>query len=190
MASIEVLDYRKDGEVEARPVTGVNITERWPISFIGAAEVRSPPPSPSAEGDESQQLLDRWAEPIRRRRRLTYRSQTAASELIVAQIATHNPTENSVIAVSDAILLSRTTAWRATRSRSDGRGPGSRLMAEQVCSDAISLSTKTSPLRANTRGCIAISFNHNSVTLASEQRQASVLRTRASQPRPKSRSSR
>jgi len=42
MASIEVLDYRKDGEVEARPVTGVNITGRWPISFIGAAEVRSP----------------------------------------------------------------------------------------------------------------------------------------------------
>jgi hypothetical protein len=31
MASIEVLDYRKDGEVEARRVTGANITERWPI---------------------------------------------------------------------------------------------------------------------------------------------------------------
>jgi hypothetical protein len=31
MVSIEVLDYRKDGEVEARRVTGANITERWPI---------------------------------------------------------------------------------------------------------------------------------------------------------------
>jgi hypothetical protein len=31
MASIEVLDYRKDGEVEARRATVVNITQRWPI---------------------------------------------------------------------------------------------------------------------------------------------------------------
>jgi hypothetical protein len=31
MASIEVLDYRTDGEVEARRVTGTNITERWPL---------------------------------------------------------------------------------------------------------------------------------------------------------------
>ena len=65
MASIEVLDYREDGEVEARRVTGANITERWPISPVGAAEVRSPP-SPSAEGDESQPILDRRAELIRR----------------------------------------------------------------------------------------------------------------------------
>ena len=35
MASIEVLDYRKDGEVEARRVTLVNITQRWPILPYG-----------------------------------------------------------------------------------------------------------------------------------------------------------
>jgi hypothetical protein len=35
MASIEVLDYRKDGEVEARGVTVVNITERLPIPYGG-----------------------------------------------------------------------------------------------------------------------------------------------------------
>jgi hypothetical protein len=66
MASIEVLDYRKDGEVEARRVTGANITERWPISPTGAAEVRSPPRLPSSGGDESQPILGRWAELIRR----------------------------------------------------------------------------------------------------------------------------
>ena len=40
----------------------------------------------------------------------TYRSQTAASELAATQINAHNPTDNSVITVSDAIPLSRITA--------------------------------------------------------------------------------
>jgi len=44
-------------------------------------------------------------------------------------------------------------------------------------------------LRANNRGCVARDFNHNSVTIASEQRQVSVLGARESQPGPKSRSS-
>jgi len=121
MASIEVLDYRKDGEVEARRVTLVNITQRWPIYPMGANQVRSPScrlrPKATRGSRFSTAGPSRSAAAVS----LTYRSQTAASELIVAQIATHNPTENSVIAVSDAILLSRTTAWRATRSRSDGR---------------------------------------------------------------------
>jgi len=121
MASIEVLDYRKDGEVKASPVTGGNITERSPISFIGP--LRSGHPRPRLRPKATRVSRFSIAGPSRSAAAvsLTYRSQTAASELIVAQIATHNPTENSVIAVSDAILLSRTTAWRATRSRSDGR---------------------------------------------------------------------
>jgi hypothetical protein len=65
MASIEVLDYRKDGEVEARRVTVVNITQGWPISLWG--RLRSVTLlSPSAEGGRSQPILDRWAELIRR----------------------------------------------------------------------------------------------------------------------------
>jgi hypothetical protein len=35
-----------------------------------------------------------------------YRGQSAATELTTAQIAAHNPTDNSVITVSDATLLS------------------------------------------------------------------------------------
>ena len=56
----------------------------------------------------------RW---ISSTRRLIYRSQTAASEFAAAQIAVHNPADNSVIVVNDIILLSRTLAsppagWR------------------------------------------------------------------------------
>ena len=66
MASIEVLDYRKDGEVEPRRVTVVNITQRWPIFAYGDGSGPTTLLSPSAEGDRSQPILDRWAELIRR----------------------------------------------------------------------------------------------------------------------------
>jgi len=84
----------------------------------------------SAEGDELLPILDRYAEMVRRAalscRRAptinsTYRGQTAATVAAAAQIPAHNPIDNSVIAVSDAILLSRTAARRSARSRSDGR---------------------------------------------------------------------
>ena len=83
------------------------------------------PPLPSAEGDEILPMLDRGAELIRRTAHWgagaptassTYRGQTSATELTAAQIAAHNPIDSSVIAVSDAILLSRTVACRSTRS--------------------------------------------------------------------------
>lgn len=66
MASIEVFDYRKDGEVEARRVTVVNITQRWPIVPYGDRSGPFTLLSPSSKGDRSQPILDRWAELIRR----------------------------------------------------------------------------------------------------------------------------
>jgi hypothetical protein len=66
MASIEVLDYRKDGEVEPRRMTVLNITQGWPIFPDGDRSGPLTPLSPSAEGDRSQPILDRWAERIRR----------------------------------------------------------------------------------------------------------------------------
>jgi len=84
----------------------------------------------SAEGDELPPILDRYAEMVRRdalscRRaptiNSTYRGQTAATVAAATQIPAHNTIDNSVIAVSDAILLSRTAARRSARSRSDGR---------------------------------------------------------------------
>jgi hypothetical protein len=84
----------------------------------------------SAEGDGLPPILDRCAEMIGRAalrcRRAptinsTYRGQIAATVLAATQIPAHNPSDNSVIAVSDAILLSRTAAGRSARSASDGR---------------------------------------------------------------------
>jgi hypothetical protein len=128
MASIEVLDYRKDGEVEARRVTLVNITQRWPIYPMGTNQVRSPSCRlrPKATG------VSRFstAGPSGSAVSSTYFSQTAASELAAAQIAAHSPTENSAIAVIDAILLSRTAACRSARARDDSRSPSPRLMKE------------------------------------------------------------
>jgi hypothetical protein len=66
MASIEVLDYRKDGEVEPRRMTVLNITQGWPIFPYGDRSGPFTLLSPSAEGDRSQPILDRWAERIRR----------------------------------------------------------------------------------------------------------------------------
>jgi len=79
MASIEVLDYRKDGEVEARRVTLVNITQRWPILPYGDQSGPFTLLSPSAEGDKRQPILDRWAELIVRQLNLLQpdRSQRA-----------------------------------------------------------------------------------------------------------------
>jgi hypothetical protein len=84
----------------------------------------------SAEGDEISPIRDRYAELIRRaalgRGRAptinsAYRGQTATTVLAATQIPAHNPIDNSVIAISGAILLSRTAAGRSARSRSNGR---------------------------------------------------------------------
>ena len=112
MASIEVLDYRKDGEVEARRVTGANIAERGRFSLWGAlGSVHQPPPL-SVERGAILAILDRRGELIRRRQ-FNLSSQTAASELAAAQIAAHSPPDKSVITISDAILPSRTAARRS-----------------------------------------------------------------------------
>jgi hypothetical protein len=66
MASIEVLDYWKDGEVEARRVTGRILRRDGrfpPWGPLGSVHQPSPP---SAEGGAILAILDRWGEPIRR----------------------------------------------------------------------------------------------------------------------------
>ena len=60
----------------------------------------------------------------------SYRGQTAATELATAQIAAHNPIDDSAIAVSDAALLSRPVACTPARSSDDGRCSADREMTK------------------------------------------------------------
>jgi hypothetical protein len=73
--------------------------------------------------DRYAELLRRVAPRLRRASTInsTYRSQTAANLLAAVQTPAHNPIDSKVIAVSDAILLSRAAAGGSARSRSDGR---------------------------------------------------------------------
>ena len=63
MASIEVPDYRKDGEVEARRDTRTKYYGE--MADFSTDEVRSAP-APSAEGNKRPPMLDPLAELIRR----------------------------------------------------------------------------------------------------------------------------
>jgi hypothetical protein len=59
-----------------------------------------------------------------------YRNQTPATEFAAAQIAAHNPTDNSVIVDNDAILLSLTVARRSAGLRVGGSRPSVRWLTE------------------------------------------------------------
>jgi hypothetical protein len=79
---------------------------------------------------ETLPKLDRWGRAYQSHRalghgrsdgRVIYRNHTPATEFTAAQIAAHNPTDNSVIVDKDAILLSRTVACRSAGLCEDGR---------------------------------------------------------------------
>ena len=168
--------YRRDGRFFgndrwAKPVPGPNRR-----TLRGPPGVDHQPPLLSAKDEEISPIPERSAELIRRdalrlRRastiNSTYRGQTAANLLAASQMPAHSPTDSSVIAVSNATLPSRTAAGGSARSRSDGRRPSPRKVTEWVWSDATSLSTRTSPLRATLPRPHRGVFNHNAVMLAS-----------------------
>ena len=130
------------------------------------------PPGPSAEGNKIPPVVDRWAELIRRQRQFNLpqpdRSQRAGDhpdrgpqpdrEQRYRGQRCHSAQPNCALP-----FCSIARRWPVTRPSVDGIS----LLGRD-------LAVHQPPLRANTRGCIAIDLNHNPVMLASEQRQPSV----------------
>src|SRR5271165_5459633 len=193
MASIEVLDYRKDGEVEARRVTGRVLRGdgrfsgddglpragaegppadccrqrlsacRVPRSPMATTEVGSPPPAPFSrrQRDSTRSRPLGRADPPPASVQLTAARPQPAS----CRPPRSRPTTRPRTALSRSAMpfCSIARRWPVTRPSVDGIS----LLGRD-------LAVHQPPLRANTRGCIAIDLNHNPVMLASEQRQPSV----------------